>query len=71
MQTRKYFNFWYLQKVKNFLYYEHKQEVNNMNKDFRYFERPHYQDPVEEPKQQFSAPMLVVKNNELVVEQKV
>lgn len=27
-----------------------------MNKDFRYFERPHYQAPVEEPKQQFSAP---------------
>jgi len=42
-----------------------------MNEDYRYFERPHYQDPAEEPKQQFSAPMLVVKNNELVVEQKV
>lgn len=34
-------------------------------------DRPHYQAPVEEPKQQFSAPMLIVKNNELVVEQDV
>ena len=37
---------------------------------------PHYiphrdEIPVEQPQPKFSAPMLVVKNNELVVEQKV
>lgn len=42
-----------------------------MNKDYRYFERPHYVAPVEEPKTQFSAPMLVAEGGQLVIKQKV
>ena len=42
-----------------------------MNKDFRYFERPHYEAPVEESKPQFSAPMLVAEGDRLVIKQKV
>lgn len=42
-----------------------------MNKDFRYFERHHYVAPVEEPKPQFSAPMLVAEGGQLVIKQKV
>lgn len=32
---------------------------------------PHYSAPAEQPKKKFSTPMLVVKNNELVVDQAV
>lgn len=42
-----------------------------MHKDYFHFERSHYQAPVEEPKTQFSAPMLVAEGGQLVIKQKV
>ena len=42
-----------------------------MHKDYFYFERSHHQAPVEEPKPQFSAPMLVAEGGQLVIKQKV
>ena len=40
-----------------------------MHKDYFYFERPQYQATVEEPKQAFSAPIMVVEGGQLVVKQ--
>ena len=43
-----------------------------MNETYRPFERRHYGAPAEQAQaKKFSTPMLVVKNNELVVKQKV
>ena len=43
-----------------------------MNETYRPFERRHYGAPAEQAQaKKFSTPMLVVKNNELVVKQKI
>ena len=44
-----------------------------MNEHLNHFHFPcqHHETTVEQPQPKFSAPMLIVKNNELVVEQKV
>lgn len=42
-----------------------------MHKDYFYFEHSRHQTTVEEPKPQFSAPMLVAEGGQLVIKQKV
>ena len=42
-----------------------------MHKEYFHFRRPHCQASVEEPKPQYSAPMMVIEGGQLVIKQKV